>query len=115
MIDYLKTNFQIFLLYFITFVVSFGDIFSISYSYSEQYIDVSLTLQDLFAVGLVVPLISSHVLSLGGTHIIVGLMGSFYSGLQLFSSPILVITHLTLIYHSIFSFYKTKNIFFREV
>ncbi|XP_077288115.1 major facilitator superfamily domain-containing protein 9-like [Arctopsyche grandis] len=48
-----------------------------------------ITFVDLFAVGLVVPLISSHVISLGGTHFIVGLMGSFYCGLQLFSGPIL--------------------------
>ncbi|CAH4031556.1 major facilitator superfamily domain-containing protein 9-like [Pieris brassicae] len=44
---------------------------------------------DLLAVGLIVPLIPSHVRQLGGSHIYVGILGSVYSGFQLGSGPLI--------------------------
>ncbi|XP_048007571.1 major facilitator superfamily domain-containing protein 9-like [Leguminivora glycinivorella] len=44
---------------------------------------------DLLAVSLIVPLIASHVRTLGADHVYVGLMGSIYSGFQLASGPLL--------------------------
>ncbi|VVC97601.1 unnamed protein product [Leptidea sinapis] len=44
---------------------------------------------DLFAVGMIVPLIPNHVRQLGGNHIYIGLLGSIYSGFQLGSGPLI--------------------------
>ncbi|CAK1546145.1 unnamed protein product [Leptosia nina] len=44
---------------------------------------------DLLAVGLIVPLIPSHVRQLGASHIYVGILGSVYSGFQLGSGPLI--------------------------
>ncbi|XP_069358151.1 major facilitator superfamily domain-containing protein 9-like isoform X2 [Maniola hyperantus] len=42
---------------------------------------------DLFAVGLIVPLLPNHVRQMGVNHIYIGLLGSLFAGFQLFSSP----------------------------
>ncbi|KAJ0178884.1 hypothetical protein K1T71_005659 [Dendrolimus kikuchii] len=44
---------------------------------------------DLFAVGLVIPLVPSHVRKMGANHIYVGLLGSIYAGWQLGSGPLI--------------------------
>lgn len=62
--------------------------------------------QDLLAVGMMIPLVSSHVQALGGSHVYVGLMGSMYSGFQLGSGPLIVIT---LLYYHIFTFHSTHG------
>lgn len=53
-----------------------------------------------------IPLVSSHVQALGGSHVYVGLMGSMYSGFQLGSGPLIVIT---LCYYHIFTFHSTHG------
>ncbi|XP_060682627.1 major facilitator superfamily domain-containing protein 9 isoform X1 [Hemiscyllium ocellatum] len=47
------------------------------------------TLKDLFAVSMVVPLLSRHIKLLGGSSTIAGLVGSVYGLLQLFSSTVI--------------------------
>ncbi|KAJ8870628.1 hypothetical protein PR048_029651 [Dryococelus australis] len=56
-----------------------------SASYSPHRLQTS---DDLFAVSLVMPLMSTHLRSLGASHFLIGLLGSTYSCLQLFSGPV---------------------------
>ncbi|XP_034829634.1 major facilitator superfamily domain-containing protein 9-like isoform X1 [Maniola hyperantus] len=44
---------------------------------------------DLFAVGLIVPLIPNHVRQMGVNHIYIGLLGSIYACFQLWSGPVI--------------------------
>ncbi|XP_063218072.1 major facilitator superfamily domain-containing protein 9-like [Bacillus rossius redtenbacheri] len=48
----------------------------------------TVAFMDLFAVSLVMPLMSTHLKSLGASHFLIGLFGSVYSGVQLFSGPV---------------------------
>ncbi|KAI5646525.1 major facilitator superfamily domain-containing protein [Phthorimaea operculella] len=52
------------------------------------YLLQAITFLDLLAVGLIVPLMSDHVRSLGGNYIHVGLLGSLYAFFQLGSRPL---------------------------
>ncbi|XP_063824095.1 major facilitator superfamily domain-containing protein 9-like isoform X2 [Ostrinia nubilalis] len=49
----------------------------------------SIAFLDLLAVGLIVPLIPSHVRKMGADLIYVGLLGSIYAGFQLGSGPVI--------------------------
>lgn len=46
-------------------------------------------MQDLFAVSLFLPLLSKEIEDLGGEPLLIGVIGSIYGALQLFSSPIM--------------------------
>lgn len=56
---------------------------------SQIYFLHTIAFLDLFAVSVIVPLISNHVREMGGSHIIIGMMGSIYAGTQLVSSPLI--------------------------
>jgi MFS family permease len=47
-----------------------------------------ISFMDLFAVGLTVPLFSTHLRELGASHFTIGLLSSLYSGLQVISGPV---------------------------
>ncbi|GJQ81631.1 hypothetical protein Trydic_g8510 [Trypoxylus dichotomus] len=53
------------------------------------YIIYTISFLDLFAIGLMFPLLYPHVRELGGSHIIVGLLGSSYSALQVLTGPLI--------------------------
>ncbi|KAF2882247.1 hypothetical protein ILUMI_23915 [Ignelater luminosus] len=44
---------------------------------------------DLLAIGLTFPLLYPHIRSLGASHMVVGIFGSTYSGLQVLSGPVI--------------------------
>lgn len=47
-------------------------------------------LQDTLSAGLLMPQLAGHVRGLGGSHIVIGLMGALYSASQLISGPVVV-------------------------
>lgn len=47
-------------------------------------------LQDLFAIGIMFPLLYPYVRELGASHITVGLIDSSYSALQVLTGPLIV-------------------------
>ncbi|KAJ8948386.1 hypothetical protein NQ314_008426 [Rhamnusium bicolor] len=49
----------------------------------------AISFLDLFAVGLTVPLFSTHLRELGVSHTVIGLLSSTYSGIQVLSGPII--------------------------
>ncbi|XP_018565092.1 major facilitator superfamily domain-containing protein 9-like [Anoplophora glabripennis] len=49
----------------------------------------AISFLDLFAVGLTFPLFANHLRELGASHTLVGVCSSVYSGLQLFSGPLI--------------------------
>lgn len=53
------------------------------------YILYGVAFLDLFAVGMIIPLVPNHVRQMGANHIIVGLLGSIYAGFQLGSGPLI--------------------------
>lgn len=53
------------------------------------YLLQAVAFLDLLAVGLIVPLVASHVRDMGGNHLYVGLLGSIYAGFQLGSGPLI--------------------------
>lgn len=48
-----------------------------------------ITFTDLFAIGLVYPLLNTHFQALGASHTFIGFMSSLYSALQVFSGPVI--------------------------
>ncbi|XP_034834380.1 major facilitator superfamily domain-containing protein 9-like [Maniola hyperantus] len=57
-------------------------------SFSVTLLQFVATL-DVFAVGLIVPLIPNHVRQMGVNHICIGLLSSLFAGFQLFSGPVI--------------------------
>lgn len=53
----------------------------------QLYLVYLISLIDLFSVSLVIPILSTHLLSLGISHVQIGLLGSVYSFMQLLSGP----------------------------
>lgn len=48
-----------------------------------------ISLIDLLAVGLIFPLLFPHIRTLGASHLVVGVFGATYSGLQVLSGPVI--------------------------
>ncbi|KAJ8921873.1 hypothetical protein NQ315_008506 [Exocentrus adspersus] len=49
----------------------------------------AISFLDLFSIGLTFPLFTNHLRELGASHSVIGLCNSIYSGVQLFSGPII--------------------------
>ncbi|XP_012254263.2 major facilitator superfamily domain-containing protein 9 [Athalia rosae] len=49
----------------------------------------AISFMDLFAVSLSIPLLSTHLRSLGASHMLIGFSSSLYAGAQLISGPII--------------------------
>ncbi|KAK9679015.1 Major Facilitator Superfamily [Popillia japonica] len=55
----------------------------------KLYIIYTISFLDLFAIGLMFPLLYPHIRELGGSHFIIGLLGSMYSALQVLTGPLI--------------------------
>ncbi|XP_022919322.2 major facilitator superfamily domain-containing protein 9-like [Onthophagus taurus] len=53
------------------------------------FIVYGISFMDLFAIGLMFPLLQPHLRSLGASHLTIGLMGSTYSALQVLAGPLI--------------------------
>ncbi|KAJ9581713.1 hypothetical protein L9F63_023101 [Diploptera punctata] len=58
-------------------------------SISKVRLLYAVSFLDLFACSLAIPLLSSHLRSLGASHFTIGVLSSMYAGLQLLSGPII--------------------------
>ncbi|KRT81506.1 membrane transporter, partial [Oryctes borbonicus] len=53
------------------------------------YVVYTISFLDLFAIGLMFPLLYPHVRDLGGSHLTVGILGSSYSAVQVLTGPLI--------------------------